>query len=145
MIKLLLTTALLSCTIVVYSQQGYTFNRISTDDALGLSSNSVFCTYQDKHGYLWVGTANGLQRFDGSKFIRYNNSTPGDSYPPVSDLQQILPDGNGSLWLFYGARKEIGIFNPSTLRYQPITIQTTNPIPARSAMRVWQDKKGNTY
>ncbi len=145
MIKLLLTTALLSCTIVVYSQQGYTFNRISTDDALGLSSNSVFCTYQDKHGYLWVGTANGLQRFDGSKFIRYNNSAPGDSYPPVSDLQQILPDGNGSLWLFYGARKEIGIFNPSTLRYQPITIQTANPIPARSSMRVWQDKKGNIY
>jgi len=37
----------------------------------GLSSNSVQCLAQDSDGFLWIGTASGLNRFDGNSFVHY--------------------------------------------------------------------------
>ncbi|TMI80219.1 MAG: hypothetical protein E6H10_14100, partial [Bacteroidetes bacterium] len=37
----------------------------------GLSSSYILSTYQDKLGYLWIGTPNGLNRFDGKYFVNY--------------------------------------------------------------------------
>jgi ligand-binding sensor domain-containing protein len=114
--RLLLITAILySCQLC--GQNGFTFNRISTDDGLGLASNVVYCTYQDSKGFIWVGTANGLQRFDGSKFITFGRSNPQDKFLPISDLTQILDAGNGKLWLFFSARMEIGLFDPVKFAY----------------------------
>jgi len=45
------------------------FIRYSVED--GLSNNSVTCIQQDGWGYIWVGTAEGLNRFDGSSFSNY--------------------------------------------------------------------------
>lgn len=53
----------------VLGQQGFAFTHINIDDGMGLASNLVTSFYQDKRGFIWIGTANGLQRFDGSKFI----------------------------------------------------------------------------
>lgn len=142
--KLMLLAVLLNG-LLAHAQQGYTFNRISTDDALGLSSNAVYCTYQDKKGYIWVGTANGLQRFDGSKFVGFGNSNPGSTLLPVSDLVQIIPDENGMLWLFFGSRLEVGLFDPISFRYHTVPIKTSKPIPARSGMKLWKDSQQNLY
>ncbi len=46
----------------------------------GLSSKEIFCTYTDSEGFLWCGTANGLNRWDGSRFriiTPYSKSFPG--------------------------------------------------------------------
>jgi ligand-binding sensor domain-containing protein len=46
----------------------------------GLSSKEVFCTYTDREGFLWCGTANGLNRWDGSRFriiTPYSKAFPG--------------------------------------------------------------------
>ncbi|HEX4877340.1 MAG TPA: two-component regulator propeller domain-containing protein [Chitinophagaceae bacterium] len=143
--KKLLLIVFLVVAIASYGQQGYTFNRISTDDALGLSSNSVYCTYQDKSGYIWVGTANGLQRFDGSKFISFGNSNPSAAQLPVSDLSQIIPGENEKLWLFFGPLLQIGIYDPVKFQYEIVPVKTSRPIPARSGMRLWKDSKNNMY
>ena len=49
------------------AQENYTFTHLNTDD--GLSSNDVRCLYQDYKGFMWIGTANGLQRFDGGRRV----------------------------------------------------------------------------
>jgi ligand-binding sensor domain-containing protein len=56
---LIFTFSLIS--LVAFTQQAFT--HISTDDGMGLSSNVITSLYQDKRGFIWVGTANGLQRF----------------------------------------------------------------------------------
>ncbi len=38
---------------------------INTTEADGLSDNHITCFYKDKTGYMWIGTENGLNRFDG--------------------------------------------------------------------------------
>jgi len=129
----------------LYGQQGYTFNRISTDDGVGLASNVVYCTYQDAKGFIWAGTANGLQRFDGSKFITFGTSSPTGNRLPVSDLSQILDAGNGTIMLFFINRKEIGLFNPVSFEYRVIPIVSSQPFPSRSTMRIWKDSRGNIF
>lgn len=143
MLKLLLATLLLGCSCA--AQQGYTFNRISTDDGSGLSSNEVYCTYQDERGYVWVGTANGLQRFDGNKFVTFSQRSPGRRNLPLSDLVQILPAGNGRLWLLFAEKQEAGIYDPVHFLYEPATINTGTPNTPRNEMRLWKDSRNNIY
>jgi ligand-binding sensor domain-containing protein/two-component sensor histidine kinase len=141
--RLLLAGLFYVCTS--YGQQGYTFNRLSTDDANGLSSNNVNCTYQDSRGYIWVGTSNGLQRFDGNKFISFIHRSPFKKDLPVSDLSQILPAENGAMWLLFSEKQEVGIYNPFSFTYQTIRVSTSTPFAARSEMRLWKDRNNNIY
>lgn len=53
-------------------QAGYLFRNI--DNANGLNSNDVLSLTQDARGYVWIGTVNGLQRFDGLRFLNCFNT-----------------------------------------------------------------------
>lgn len=123
----------------------YAFNRISTDDGVGLHSNVLFSIYQDKKGYIWVGGSNGVQRFDGAKFVTFSpDGTKGDPLPTVA-IHQILPADSVSMWLAAYSLREFGIFNPSTYSYHKVPLQTSTSLPARSEFRMWQDGYGDTY
>ena len=62
------TIFLLFLASIFYSQTPPYFHYSSSD---GLASSTVFHMVQDKKGYLWFGTLNGLSRFDGTRFINY--------------------------------------------------------------------------
>ena len=47
------------------------FEHLSNSE--GLSSNSVLCIMQDSRGFLWVGTYDGLNKYDGYNFTVYKN------------------------------------------------------------------------
>jgi len=53
----------------------YRFDRWGVDD--GLPQISVLTIAQDRLGYLWVGTQNGIARFDGSRFTVYDRKSSG--------------------------------------------------------------------
>ena len=61
----------------VYSQnKPVRFDRLSTKD--GLSQNKIFDIIQDTLGFIWIGTEDGLNRYDGYNFKVFKN-IPGDS------------------------------------------------------------------
>src|SRR5947209_1160449 len=63
----------------------------------GLPQNAVTSVVQTRDGYIWVGTYNGLARFDGARFISFDNiNTPGMSSSRVTALYEA-PDG--ALWI----------------------------------------------
>lgn len=63
----------------------------------GLPQNSVTCIVQTKDGYLWVGTANGLARFDG---VRFTTFRVGDSVGLRSNrILCLFEDSRGTLWV----------------------------------------------
>jgi ligand-binding sensor domain-containing protein len=61
----------------------------------GLPSNFVFCTLRDSRGFLWIGTDNGLARFDGRNMITYSLN---DGLPSL-EVDAIREDRNGDLWI----------------------------------------------
>jgi ligand-binding sensor domain-containing protein len=63
----------------------------------GLPNDSVIALAQTREGYLWVGTVEGLGRFDGQGFTRFDSSMP-DSLR-ASYVRALLVDREGALWI----------------------------------------------
>jgi len=135
---------ILLCLPVLTRAQGNTFLRFSTDDAKGLASNNVYCTYQDERGFIWVGTSNGLQRFDGNKFIHFQCSDSRQAQP-LTELVQILPAGNGRMWLLYPTLNHVGLFDPVSCSYRQIPIEGREKLPAHAMVRLWKDSRGRLF
>ncbi len=101
----------------VSSGQAYRFRNYRVEN--GLPSGVIYTLNQDNDGYLWVGTTEGLSRFDGFEFFKvmFPDSSSG-RYPTVS-----MKDKNGILWfgcndgsLFYTAGrilKQVTLSNSS--------------------------------
>ena len=63
----------------------------------GLPQSSVISVIQTRDGYLWLGTLNGLVRFDGNSFTQFNvNNTPG---LPSNRIVLLFEDSRGILWV----------------------------------------------
>ncbi len=61
----------------------------------GLPSNRVYGIYEDKTGYVWISTSNGLSRFDGERFTNYGIK---DSLPDT-EVFRVFEDFHGRLWI----------------------------------------------
>lgn len=73
------------------------FERFNTES--GLSHNTCVNIYQDRYGFLWIGTANGLNRFDGYEFINYTNSVDDSTTISGNFITDITEDFYGNLWI----------------------------------------------
>src|ERR1700754_61743 len=64
----------------------------------GLSNNAVTSVYQDAKGFMWFGTYDGLNRYDGYGFIVYRNVI--DDPPPLgfNNVNTVTGDGRGNIW-----------------------------------------------
>ncbi len=67
----------------------------------GLSPGDVFAVAQDVDGYLWLGTPNGLIRFDGSRFTPWTVFSP-ENPLPSGPVHAIVGSADGSLWVGIG-------------------------------------------
>jgi diguanylate cyclase (GGDEF)-like protein len=73
--------------------QRYTFRQYGSQE--GLTNLSVNCLFQDRTGYLWVGTDNGLFRYDGSSFRSFSHAEG----LPNSEIRGLAESPDGALWV----------------------------------------------
>jgi signal transduction histidine kinase/CheY-like chemotaxis protein/ligand-binding sensor domain-containing protein len=71
--------------------QRYSFKRYGPDQGLRTAVNRLF---QDREGFLWVGTSNGLFRYDGDRFQRFGV----DEGLPASSIRDVRNSQDGTLW-----------------------------------------------
>jgi ligand-binding sensor domain-containing protein/two-component sensor histidine kinase len=117
------------------------FNHISSAD--GLSSNFVNCISQSSDGYLWVGTQNGLQRYDGYRFKRIIRRSKQEQVPPLPVEQIIAIKNNRLLLIRMGTR--VGILNTQTYVYTESEIKTNASIPEKASFKIVQDSRKRVY
>ncbi|SIQ35845.1 hybrid sensor histidine kinase/response regulator transcription factor [Maribacter ulvicola] len=83
------------------------------NDDSGLSHNAVRHIVQDKHGFLWLGTFAGLNRFDGYEFKSYLSSSTAKNKLYNDDITDLeLDEDSNSLWI--GTRKGLSLFKTDT-------------------------------
>ena len=89
------------------SAQSYFFRNYQVEN--GLSNNTIFSSLQDKKGFLWFGTKDGLNRFDGYHFKVFNVTENEDKLLNTNYTNCLMTDSNNVLWI--GCRKGIYTYN----------------------------------
>jgi signal transduction histidine kinase/ligand-binding sensor domain-containing protein/CheY-like chemotaxis protein len=75
------------------SAQRYSFKHYGQEQ--GLSNLAIECMLQDRAGYLWIGTQNGLFRYDGAGFTEFG----GDDGLPSSSIEALTETPDGEFWV----------------------------------------------
>ncbi|MEN8222185.1 MAG: two-component regulator propeller domain-containing protein [Acidobacteriota bacterium] len=73
-----------------------TFNHISKKD--GLSDDLIFSIFQDSVGYIWIGTSNGLNRYDGYRFKTFTNDPDDPGSISHNVITWICEDDDKNIW-----------------------------------------------
>lgn len=115
---------LLGCLLLnpgkIQAQKKYNFEQVSIPN--GLSNNRVWDIIQDKYGFLWVATADGLNRYDGYNFRIYKNDPSKLNSLANNLVYSLLIDKEGILWVgtngglckFDRANETFETFRPDT-------------------------------
>jgi len=73
------------------------FDRLSTED--GLSQSAVTTIAQDQQGFIWIGTQEGINRYDGYKFESFYHLNEDPTSVSHNSIRDILPDSSGRIWI----------------------------------------------
>lgn len=104
--------------------QPYTMRRLEVEN--GLSQNMVYCIIQDRSDFIWIGTQNGLNRYDGSSFRIFKKSSGGGLRN--DGICSLAQDPEGNIWV--GTTLGLQIFDPvsESFRMIPIHDATGNAV-----------------
>ncbi len=98
MLKICLINILLIISLQAYSQtEDIRFRQVSGENEL--SNNSVLSVCQDFRGFMWFGTRNGINRYDGTEFVVYNHDLNDSTSLISNQVNNIIEDSNNILWL----------------------------------------------
>ncbi|MGV8826889.1 MAG: hybrid sensor histidine kinase/response regulator transcription factor [Breznakibacter sp.] len=122
-IKILTIAILILTGFLVKAQDVLKFEYISSKD--GLSQNTVFSILADKKGFLWIGTMNGLNRYDGKNFKIYKSQSNSSEMLTNNRISRLWQDDNDFIWIqsydgFYH------LFNQQKETFQTLPSYTDN-------------------
>jgi signal transduction histidine kinase/ligand-binding sensor domain-containing protein/class 3 adenylate cyclase/DNA-binding NarL/FixJ family response regulator len=119
------------------------FEHLSVEQ--GLSNVVVNCIFQDKQGYIWIGTGVGLNRYDGNIFKIFNNN-PDDPKSLSHDfVLSIFEDSKGTLWV--GTSEGLNSFNPQTEEFKRhhFLIDDPDDYSFYGVQSIFEDSKGTVW
>ncbi len=90
----------------------------------GLSNNAVTAIFQDHKGFMWFGTYDGLNRYDGYDCTIFRNMADDSNSIYSNSINAISEDAGHNIWI--GGQKEINIYNPTTHRFTIPTYSFAN-------------------
>ena len=142
--KALLYSILLSLPLLVSAQiNTIKFESYSSNE--GLSQIRVKCIHQDTLGFLWFGTINGLNKYDGMKFIQYHHEPQDSSSLSSSNITKIYEDSKGNLWV--GTDQGLNLFDRAENRFQRYNFQKegTNSALQNYIQDILEDSNNNLW
>ncbi|MEJ2567381.1 MAG: two-component regulator propeller domain-containing protein, partial [candidate division WOR-3 bacterium] len=81
----------------------------------GLSQSWVKSIYQDKYGFMWFGTNEGLNKYDGYNFTVYRNNPEDQNTISNNGISSIYEDKKGDLWI--GTENGVNLYDRNKDRF----------------------------
>jgi two-component system, sensor histidine kinase ChiS len=79
------------------NRNSVSFKQIGTEQ--GLPQSTVNTIFQDKKGFIWIGTYDGLSRFDGYNFVNFKNNPQDETSLSHNIVLSIIEDSRGYIWV----------------------------------------------
>jgi len=123
------------------SQSQSIFEKINRSN--GLSNSRISSIVKEKNGFVWIGTRNGLNRYDGTSMKVYNKQ---NSKLSTNDVSDLFIDSKGRIWIatwggglnLYNALKDTFV----TYKFDENNL---NSIASNEVNTIFEDSKGNLW
>lgn len=127
----------------VYGQAPTKFTYINTDN--GLSQNTVYSIIKDKEGYMWFGTGDGLNKYDGKKFTIFHKDHHDPGSISGNSINVIYEDKNGDLWV--GTNEGLSLYDRKKNKFINFYCDLNNPqtISDNFVYTLNEDANGNLW
>lgn len=129
-------TLILTGGVQAQYQEGQ-FKHLTNDE--GLSQNTVFSILKDSKGFMWFGTRDGLNRYDGYAFTVYRNDAHNPSSISSNIINDLLEDKQGNVWV--ATTRGLDKFDRKTNTFSHYA-PDKNPIFVKD---IFQDRAGNLW
>ena len=134
----------LSYNAILYPQtNNLQFDHFSMED--GLPDDGFRCIAQDNLGFIWIGTRNGLVKYDGYDFVVYSHDD-NDSNSIVGNVtRSIMIDSKGDLWIGTNSGLSILLREKDKFLNFPQAIEQFNNSEINLVKSIIEDSKGNVW
>jgi signal transduction histidine kinase/CheY-like chemotaxis protein/ligand-binding sensor domain-containing protein len=111
----------------------------------GLSQSNVLDIYQDRFGFIWVATEDGLNLFDGYSFTVYRNDPKNTFSLSDNNIHCIQEDADGNLWI--GTQEGLNLFDRELNRFERFLADEKNPgsISNSNILSLYLDSQKNLW
>lgn len=115
------------------------FEHLTTNN--GLTNNGISHIYQDKRGFIWISTRNGLNRYDGKVFKNFEY-IPGEiNSLSDNEINYVIEDSKGRFWI--ATQDGLNILNPVSERINHFALNDL--LSSNELTTVAEDKFGNIW
>ena len=123
-------------------QNNFYFRNFEVED--GLSQNMVYSILQDKQGFMWFGTQDGLNRYDGESFRIYKKSVNDPHSIGSNAIFSLMQDKSGIIWV--GTLNGVSLYDPVYDRFNHLELKTDKGENIDGIIRdMKEDKDGNIW
>ncbi len=111
----------------------------------GLVHSNITCVVQDKRGFMWLGSGDGLTRYDGYQFKAYKHAPGNPNSLLHNEITALFHDRAGKLWI--GTAGGLDYFDPVTESFTHFTHQPDVPtsLGAPKVTCIREDRSGNVW
>jgi diguanylate cyclase (GGDEF)-like protein len=141
-----LLAMLLTCcasNLLALEARNIRFRQLTPED--GLSQSTVHAIVQDREGFMWFGTQEGLNRYDGYEFKTFSPDPEDSGSRSMPIVRALLEDGSGILWV--GTDDGLHRFDRSSSEFVRYENDPTNPSSlSNNRIRViYEDRNGSLW
>jgi ligand-binding sensor domain-containing protein len=133
---------LLCSTSALHADGGFIPEYLTTEQ--GLSQSIVYSVFQDREGFLWFSTRDGLNRYDGYRFTVFRHDPFDPSSLPWTSVAFITEDGRGNIWV--GVAEGVAMLDRRTFRFTLYARDAADPRSLSGAVTcMGSDREGHVW
>ena len=133
----------LICASAIYAQDNYYLTPEFFNTKQGLSSSKITCITKDDKGFIWIGTEDGLNKYDGHSFTVYKTKNDDSTSLFSNHILALYSDSRQCLWV--GTSRGLQYYDPSTNDFTCVSLGQPDHIVHHQCNDIFEDSKGNLW